>query len=957
MRTSRRIPFFKSLKQRMGRLTLASLLSSALFPAAQSHTLIAQSVINTVAGSGQENVSGTTANPGFASGIVVDATGNAYLAIADSAVVLRLDVSSGKLSVFAGTGVAGYRGDNGAATSAQLSAPAGLAIDSSGNVYIADAGNNRVREVANGTITTVAGNGNPGYSGDGGAATSAEVNTPLGVTLDGSNNLFILETCVGCEGNILREVSNGIISTIQFCTPTCSRFYFPASGQNFAADASGNLFYADSNDGEVYELSNGVVTVIAGTPGKLGYGGDGGPATAALLNEAKGVALDSSGNLYIADEGNNRIRLVSNGIINTVAGNGTSGSAGDGGNATNANLSAPSLVGLSASGTFYIVDSGNQRLRQVSGGTISTVVGNVTLSGDGDNMPATSAALSLAPSIAVDSQGNIFIAEAGSNRVRKVSGGVITTVAGNGTQGYSGDGGSATNAQLNGPLGLTAAPSGDLYIADTVNNVVRKVTGGTIITVAGNGIQGYSGDGGAATSAELKFPTGLAVDASGNLYIADTGNWVIRKVSGGTISTFAGTPINNYLNSPAGLAFDRSGNLYVADSANSRVIAISQTGTITTVAGVYNTRGYNGDNISATAALLNYPVSVAVDASGTLYIADGLNHRIRKVSNGLITAVVGNGTAGFNGDGGSPTSAELTYPSGIAVDSNGNLYVADTGNKRIRAVSIAPTIANLSPGSAIAGGAAFNLTVNGTNFQTGSLVEWNGAALTSRFVSSTQLTASVTGSLIATVGAANITVVNAQSAPSAQSVFSIVAPFSLSANPTSLTVSAPGGSQNATITLPPASGFSGSVTLACSVAYNGQGTATSPPTCSLSPNPVSVTSPNSGSTTLAVMTTAPQQAKADAPTGRFRGLHVGGGILLIALILTAGSRRRYPCLVLLQTIALAGGLLMMSACGGNGGGGSRGTLVGGTTTGNYTVTVTATSGSYTTNIAVPLTVQ
>jgi sugar lactone lactonase YvrE len=940
-------------------LALRNVLLSALLFAVCGKTLIAQSVINTVAGSGQQNVSGTTANPGFASGIVVDASGNAYLAIADSAVVLRLDASSGKLSIFAGTGVAGYSGDNGAATSAQLNAPAGLAMDSSGNTYIADAGNNRVREVSNGTITTVAGNGNSGYSGDGGAATSAQVNAPLSVSLDGSGNLYILQTCVRCEGPYVRKVSNGLISTV-----AASGTVVGASAVSIATDASGNLFIAFPNDHQVVEVSNGVRTTVAGQGGTPGFAGDGGPATSALLDEPRSVTLDPSGNLYIADEGNNRIRIVSNGIINTVAGNGTNGSGGDGGPATSAMLASPSAVGVGASGRFFILDSGNQRIRLVSGGTISSVVGNVMLGGDGDNIGATTASLSLSPSVAVDTEGNIYFAETGSNRIRKVSGGVITTVAGNRSQGYSGDGGNATNAELNGPLGLTVTPSGDLYIADTANGVVRKVTNGVITTVAGNGTQGYSGDSGPATNAQLKFPVGIVVDSSGNLYIADTGNWVIRKVSGGSITTLVGLGgcCNIGLNSPAGLALDSLGNLYAADSANARIVAVSANGTLTTVAGGvccgfsgFNKRGYNGDNIPATTALLNYPVSIVFDSSGNLYIADGLNQRVRKVSGGVITTIAGNGTPGFSGDGGSPSNAELTYPSGIAVDANGNLYIADVGNKRIRAVSVAPTIGSLSPSSTFAGAASFTLTVKGTMFQNASIVEWNGTALATTFVSSTQLTASVPANLITGVGSANITVANAQSAASASSSFIIVAPFTLSPNPASLTISAPGGSQNATISIPPASGFSGAVTLSCSVAYNGQGTAASPPTCSLNPNQASVTSPTNGSTALGVMTTAPQQLRADNSTGSGWERPVSAGTLLVAAFVLAGYRRRNSLLTLLEMIALATCLLSIPACGGGGGG--VGGKSGGTTTGSYTVTVTANSGSYTTTLAVPLAVQ
>jgi sugar lactone lactonase YvrE len=831
----------------------------------------AQSVIYTIAGSGQENVAGTTANPGFTSGIALDAAGNVYLAVSDSSVVLQLGASTGKLSVFAGTGVAGYSGDSGSATNAQLNGPLGIAVDSSGNLYIADSENNRVRKVSNGVITTVAGNGMAQHSGDNGPATSAGINAPLSVTLDSSGNLYILETCVGCEGNYIREVSTGMISTIAGACPPCTTPSVPADAVSIAADPSGDLFLAFPNDHRVLEISNGVETTIAGQGGNPGFGGDGGPASSALLHEPMGVAVDSAGNLYIADEGNNRVRVISGGIINTVAGSATIGSGGDGGQATNAQLMSPAAVGVGASGTFYIVDSGNQRIREVSAGVISSIVSGTPLPSDGDNIAATTATLALSPSVAVDTSGNIYIAETGTHRIRKVSGGTITTVAGNGTQGYSGDLGVATSAQLNGPLGLTVTASGDLYIADTGNSVVRKVSNGIITTVAGNGMQGYSGDNGPATSARLKFPAGVAVDASGNLFIADTGNWAVRKVSAGTITTYLGNVCCFGLNSPAGLALDSSGNLYVADSANQRIVQVAPNGNPTIIAGVCCGRGYNGDNIAAATAELNYPVGVAVDASGNIYIADALNQRVRKVTSGVITTVAGNGTAGDSGDNGSPASAQLTWPSGIAVDASGNLYIADMGNSRVREVGAPPL--NVSP------------------------------------------------------------------------------------SPTTLTISAPGGSANATITVAPAAGFSGTVTLSCAVSFGGQGTATDPPTCQLGATQLTITSPNSGSTTLTVSTTPGQQAGASYrprddwkwPTGGFALLIV---FLLVPLVRRGGRRTR-----LLLAMTVIGSLALLPSCGGGGSSGGGGGLVGGTTTGNYTVTTTATSGGYSTTTSVPLVVQ
>jgi uncharacterized protein (TIGR03437 family) len=288
--------------------------------------------------------------------------------------------------------------------------------------------------------------------------------------------------------------------------------------------------------------------------------------------------------------------------------------------------------------------------------------------------------------------------------------GVITTIAGNGTQGYAGDGSSALNANMNLPFAAVVA-GGNLYIADQVNCVVRMVnSSGTISTFAGTAACGYNGDGGKATSAQLSKVEGIAVDSSGNVYIGDTGNNLVRKVStSGIITTFAGTPGTSgyggdgggatgaFLSLPAGLVFDSAGNLYIADTGNNviRKVAAS-TGTITTYAGSFaNGKTYTGDNGPASKAGMYAPVAVAVDASGNLYIADTNNNVVRKVSTNLIiSTVAGNGNPGFSGDGGNPAFAKLSHPNGVTVDASGNVYISDTLNSRIRLVSPNSTTIN-----------------------------------------------------------------------------------------------------------------------------------------------------------------------------------------------------------------------------------------------------------------------
>ncbi len=296
--------------------------------------------------------------------------------------------------------------------------------------------------------------------------------------------------------------------------------------------------------------------------------------------------------------------------------------------------------------------------------------------------------------MAADTDGNLYIADTNNHRIRKIDPlGTITTVAGDGTAGDGGDEGPATAAQLNAPRGVAA---GSLYIADTDNHRIRKINDDeTIATVAGDGTAGYSGDGGPATAAQLDSPSGVAADATGNLYIADTDNHRIRKVDAlGIITTVAGDGTAGdggpaaaaQLNSPSGVAVDADGNLYIADTGNHRIRKVDALGIITTAAGD-GTAGDGGDDGPAAAAQLDSPSGVAADADGNLYIADTNNHRIRKVDAlGIITTVAGDGTAGFGGDDGEAAAAQLNAPAGIVVDAAGNLYVADSDNHRIRKV-------------------------------------------------------------------------------------------------------------------------------------------------------------------------------------------------------------------------------------------------------------------------------
>ena len=303
--------------------------------------------------------------------------------------------------------------------------------------------------------------------------------------------------------------------------------------------------------------------------------------------------------------------------------------------------------------------------------------------------------------------GNLYIADTVNHAVRKVAtSGVITTLAGNGTPGSGGDSGPAASATLNSPQGIAVDASGNVYVADTVNAKVRKISNGTITTVAGNGTPGYAGDGGAAASAQLNTPVGLAIDKAGNLYIADLGNNVVRKVTaGGTISTFAGTT-QGYsgnggpaqaaqLSGPQGVAVDSQGNVFIADTLNAAVREVTTNGVIATIAGT-GYPGFSGDGGSAAKAQLGSPTGIAVDSAGTLYVADS-GGRIRKIfPGGVIVTIAGNNVRGYTGDGGPATSASLAGAQGVAVDANGNVFVADTGNNAIRELQYSASSASIA---------------------------------------------------------------------------------------------------------------------------------------------------------------------------------------------------------------------------------------------------------------------
>ena len=548
-------------------------------------------------------------------------------------------------------------------------------------------------------------------------------------------------------------------------------FDFPRSP---GFDSAGNLYTSDYNNNRVRKVApNGIITTIAGN-GTRASAGDGGPATSAELNQPSGTAVDTAGNIYIAETGAHRIRRVDGvtGIITTVAGTGVGGYSGDGGIATAAMLNNPQNPNFDSAGNLYFADYDNNRVRKItiSTGIITTVAGNGAATTTGNGGPATAASLNGPVSVVFDVAGNLYISERNGNVVRRVAAAtsIISTFAGNGTAGFSGDGGPATSAEFNQTYGIAFDAAGDVFISDVLNQRIRMVsiTTGIVTTIAGNGNVGFSGDGGAATSAEFNQPIELVTNSAGQLFVADALNNRIReftlsnlnfpttnvgsssatrtiqletsvaetinsitvpKSEGGSQEYSLGTitgctvgannPADTVCNIPITFSpaypgprwvplevVTSTGNInFGLTGIGAGPLAVLRPGVISTSAGT-GTQGYGGDGGQATSAEFNGLESVTPDFGGNLYIADSANQRIREVAaaTGVITTVAGNGTAGYSGDGGAATSASINVPEDTALDSAQHLYIADKANNRIRMVSGATGIITTVAGNGVA---------------------------------------------------------------------------------------------------------------------------------------------------------------------------------------------------------------------------------------------------------------
>ena len=606
------------------------------------------------------------------------------------------------------------------ATETEISLVDGITLDKKGNIYISRRDHNTIDRIdKNGMLTRFAGTGTAGYSGDGGPALEATLKIPAGLLADDKGNIYIADR----ENHVVRKVS-----------------------------------------------PKGIITTIAGN-GTAGFSGDGGQAVKASFNFPSGLALDSKGNLYISDRSNNRIRVInSKGIISTYAGTGEEGYGGDSGPALKARIDRPFGLAIDNEDNLYIADRRNNRIRKVNpSGIITTAAGDGGFFYMGDNGPAYRASIAGPTGVAVDNKGNLYIADRNNNRIRVVNKqGMIRTIAGTGQQHYNGEAELARDTNLYLPFGLTVDDKGRLLVIDRSHYRIRRVDPmkGNIETLAGNGRKKFAGDGGPATGANLNFPHGIAVDKKGNVIFSDKGHFRIRKISPeGIIQTIAGNGergnvgngvpamqaslfsvqsliLNSkeevYFVSPSGfinmiryidekgfirtfvetadkeylaslgsdksqglsmkskiamvtqfsdIVFDKDDNIFAADRINHQIRKIDPQGNVTTIAGTGES-DFGGDGGPAAKATFRDPRTLAMDKEGNLYVGDTANNRIRKIdTKGIVTTIAGNGDHKDSGDGGPALKAGIRSMDAIAISPDGELYIVGFNTHRIRKIT------------------------------------------------------------------------------------------------------------------------------------------------------------------------------------------------------------------------------------------------------------------------------
>lgn len=647
--------------------------------------------VSTLAGGGQlvpyngAALAASFANP---NAVAIDVNGNVYISVSKENLIRKID-PSGNVSTFAGSGNAAFA--DGLGTAPSFWDPCGVATDAQGNVYVADSGNEKIRKISPlGVVTTLAGSGNQGTVN--GIGRAASFKNPTNIATDSAGNVYVTDA-----GNYrIRKISPvGLVTTLAGSGISGSadgtgdkiRFTILSYPAGVTTDNEGNVFIADQHDNRIRKIKpTGEATIFAGT----GYAGKlDGLGTRASFNSPSGVVADAAGNVYVADQYNNLIRKIrSNGLVTTLAGSGKQDYADGKGMA--ASFNNPTGLAIDAEGNLYVADMGNNRIRKITRiGVVTTLAGSNRL-GLIDNT-GIAASFSYPSDVATDLSGNLYVADLNNNLIRKVTrDGVVTTIAGSGTQGYKDGKGMA--ASFYNPTGIATDATGNIYVADEINNIIRKVSPtGVVTTFAGSGNEAYADGNGKAAS--FNHPSRVAIDAAGNVYVTDAGNYRIRKISpAGVVTTLAGSGSLGNSNGTGtaasfgdlcGVATDARGNVFVADQRNQRICKISPSGVVTTLAG----GSWGQADGKDTLASFNSPSGIAIDATGNVYVADTYNNRIRKITQtGVVTTLAGSDSTGhLNGNG---LAASFWEPSGVTTDAEGSLYVTDKGNNLIRKISI-----------------------------------------------------------------------------------------------------------------------------------------------------------------------------------------------------------------------------------------------------------------------------
>lgn len=620
------------------------------------------------------NVDGSVAFASFQrpTGIAVDSGGNLFVADRNNNTIRKI-TRTGVVSTFAGSGAEGA--DDGVGILASFYLPTGITIDTNGNLYVTDSGNNAVRKITPaGVVTTLAG-GTSGSSDGMGAA--ASFGSPRGIAIDSNGDLYVADTW---NFSIRKITPAGMVSTLTLSgNETPSGKYYPSG---IAVDSTGNLYVSDSYNDSIRKITpQGIVSTLAGSKN-----GSGSPSSE---GQFAGIVLDSANNIYASYAYGHVIRKISPmGSVTDMAG-GVDGLLD--GTGANARFSSPAGMATDNAGNLFVVDWNNHNVRKVtSAGRVTTVAGNDGVLNDGGDGTGTAAGFYQPDGICADGTGNLYVADTANNKIRKISPeGVVTTLAGTGNGALTD--GAPSVASFNYPNGITIDANGNLYVTDLFGAAVRKVTtSGVVSTLAGGGQAGdWDGTG---QFASFSYPRGIVADANANLYVADSGNHSIRKVTpGGVVTTFVGggtsgltdaTGIAAKFKTPTGIAIDANGNLYVADTFNHAIRKVTPAGVVTTLAG----NGASGfADGTGNAVRFNRPKGMSIDANGNLYVADSYNNRIRKITpTGVVTTVLGQGQKFGFMPGDAP--GVLHEPISVAVVGT-KLYVTQV-NGVVRALSI-----------------------------------------------------------------------------------------------------------------------------------------------------------------------------------------------------------------------------------------------------------------------------